>query len=330
MVIVTLICGILSYKIGFETPENTKYSYKENNSIGYKVYLKENNFFDTPFLEEDKTYITSLIDYIDANFAYRVQFNNFVSGNISYELIAEIKADKKSHDVGNYWTKTFTLVEKNTEEIRDRSSYEISLDQKIDYQMFNELLKSFIAEYGLIADSTLTVYLDVTGDVCVNDKNDSMDIASKVSLSLPLSELAIEGTIDINNNNIEKEIVTKNAEREKISLYMKLFFLLNLVLFFYFLFQCILIIKYRTKFFTYRKAVRKICSNYEGMIVKVQNASMREGGVLDVETFEDLVNVYNSIREPINLRYERDRAVFFIINNGNCYVYTIKKEDYDK
>ncbi len=330
MVIVALITGIVSYRIGFKAPENTKYSYKEDNSVGYKVFLKENSFFDSPYLEEGKTYITSLIDYINADFAYKVHFNNAVSGTINYQLNAQIRADKKNHEEGNYWTKTFTLVDKQTDVITNRKNYETTLSQKIDYQRFNELLQSFITEYGISADSTLIVYLDVTGDVRVNDRNDSMNIDSKVSLTMPLSELAIEGTIDVNNSNIEKEIITKNAEREKMQLYMKLLFLISIVLFFYFVFQCILIIKYRTKFFSYRKAVKKICSNYEGMIVRVQNASMKEGGVLDVESFEDLVNVYNSIREPINLRYEKDRAVFFIINNGNCYVYTIKKEDFDK
>jgi len=330
MAIVALIVGIVSYRIGFKAPENTRYSYKEDNSVDYKVFLKENSFFDSPYLEEGKTYITSLIDYIDADFAYKVSFNNAVSGTIHYQLNAQIRADKKNHEEGNYWTKTFTLVEKQTDVITNRQNYETTLSQKIDYQRFNELLQSFITEYGLSADSTLIVYLDVTGDVRVNDKNDSMDINSKVSLTMPLSELAIEGTIDVNNSNIEKEIITKNAEREKMQLYMKLLFLISIVLFFYFVFQCVLIIKYRTKFFSYRKAVKKICSNYEGMIVRVQNASMKESGVLDVESFEDLVNVYNSIREPINLRYEKDRAVFFIINNGNCYVYTIKKEDFDK
>ena len=277
MVIATLIGSIFSYRIGFNAPENVKYSYKENNSIDYKVYLKENNFFDSPYLSEGKTYITSLIDYIDANFVYDVNFSKPVTGVVNYVLIAQIRADKRNHEPGSYWIKDISLTDKKTDSLIDTKEHTIKLEQQIDYQRFNELLKSFIAEYGLAADSKLVVYLDVTGDVTVNNQNDSMDIDSKVSLTLPLSELAVEGTIDVNNNNIEKEIVTINAEKEKLQLYMKLLFLVCIILFLYFLFQCILIVKYRTKFFSYRKAVKKICSNYEGMIVKVHNASMKEG-----------------------------------------------------
>ena len=46
-------------------------NYVENSSIDYKVYLKKNNYFDTPFLEKNKVYITSLIDYIDIDFSYK-------------------------------------------------------------------------------------------------------------------------------------------------------------------------------------------------------------------------------------------------------------------
>ena len=43
-------------------------TYKENSSINYKVYLKENQFFEKEYAEEKKQYIASLIEYIKADF----------------------------------------------------------------------------------------------------------------------------------------------------------------------------------------------------------------------------------------------------------------------
>ena len=43
--------------------------------MDYKVFLKENNDFETPFLEKDKKYIASLIDHIDIDYKYAFKSN---------------------------------------------------------------------------------------------------------------------------------------------------------------------------------------------------------------------------------------------------------------
>ena len=62
-----IVLNVVMYRKGFYKANVESIMYKEDNSINYKVYLKKNNFFDVPYLEEDKTYITSLIDYIKVN-----------------------------------------------------------------------------------------------------------------------------------------------------------------------------------------------------------------------------------------------------------------------
>ena len=44
--------------------------YEEKSNLDYKVYLKENQFYDTPYLPKDKKYISALINYIDSSFSY--------------------------------------------------------------------------------------------------------------------------------------------------------------------------------------------------------------------------------------------------------------------
>ena len=36
--------------------------YKEDNSVNYNVFLKENNYFESRVLDENRTYITIIID----------------------------------------------------------------------------------------------------------------------------------------------------------------------------------------------------------------------------------------------------------------------------
>ena len=73
-----LVCfflGVLFLYTGFQNKKTLSLKYKEDNDIDYKVYLKENAFFEEPFIEKGKTYITSLIDYIDADYSYNIFFD---------------------------------------------------------------------------------------------------------------------------------------------------------------------------------------------------------------------------------------------------------------
>src|SRR5574344_2275478 len=60
-----------------------KITYSVIDNIDYKVYLKDNNFFETPYLEKDSTYISSLIKYIDVVFEYETDYSKPISGKYS-------------------------------------------------------------------------------------------------------------------------------------------------------------------------------------------------------------------------------------------------------
>ena len=325
--ILLLILGIVFFYFGFKECNEIRYSYKEENSVDYKVYLKENSFFETPYLEQNKTYITSLINYIDTLYNYKIVFNKNVSGDINYKLMAEIKADKTSSDVGNYWTKTYTLQETKTDKIENSNSHEIHISQTINYNEYNDLLNSFIKEYSLQADSSLRIYLEVTGTVKVSDTNDFMNINSDLNLTVPLSKLAIEGKIDTQSKNNEKEIIKKAEENEPYKNLFKILFIFVIILFIYKTLRYVLFLVNKDKYLSYRDRIKKINYEYEDIITKVKKININNLSIIYVEEFEDLINVYNSIKEPINFLYGNDKSQFFIIKGNSCYMYIICKED---
>ena len=65
-------------------------TYKENSSINYKVYLKENQFFEKEYAEEKKQYIASLIEYIKADFNYTIDIEK---ENVDFQYVYGIKAE---------------------------------------------------------------------------------------------------------------------------------------------------------------------------------------------------------------------------------------------
>ena len=327
---IMLVVAIISGSYGFKKPQNVKYTYQENNSVNYKVYYVPNNYFEEKYLGEGKSYITSLIDYIEATFNYNIRFSSKVNGKIDYQVVAEAKSDRKDAGTGNFITKRYILSPLKTEELKDVEQYDISVSQKIDYNSYNNLMSAFVSEYGLTANSYLNVFLEVRGTTKVSGTNVEEGINTDVMLTIPLSQVAIDAKIDVSNSNLVREIQENDSTTIKLRLFMKILFVVCVVALFHLLVRCGRIIKYRTKFFSYRKAVNKIYNNYSGLISKVDSVPSDDYNVIHVESFDDILNVNNNTRQPINLKYEKECSHFYIINGKSLYIYTMNKKDFEE
>ena len=76
LIIVIMICSLSLLFLYFNKTKDYYVSYKETSYLDYKVYLKENDFFETNYLEKENQYIASLIDHINANFNYKLNIEN--------------------------------------------------------------------------------------------------------------------------------------------------------------------------------------------------------------------------------------------------------------
>ena len=323
--IIILILGIVSFCFGFKKCGCEEYYYTENSVVDYKVYLKKNSFFDKPYLEKNKTYITSLIDYIDADFKYNVKFENKVNGQITYQLIATIKADKTGSEIGNYWTKEYELTKLETAELKQQKDLTLELNNKIDYNNYNKILKQFIKEYDLDSDSILKVSLVINGGLKEIDSKQPIELATEVSMEMPLSKKAIEGKINVQSNS-ERDKKVSIDRFEGIRNIVKILFYIEVVIFCYNLFQYIQGITTKVSKLSYRDKVKRIASEYESIIAVIKSPNIDNYSIIDVITMDDLINIYNNTREPINFWYGIEKSMFFIINNSTCYVYTIVNE----
>ena len=107
LILVLFIVSIVLLSYGFIKKEYISVNYSEDNSINYKVYLNQNNYFNTPYLEENRTYIANLINYLDIDFHYNLKLSEKLNGNYKYSIIAKVKANKANGEKGNYWTKDY-------------------------------------------------------------------------------------------------------------------------------------------------------------------------------------------------------------------------------
>ena len=327
-IISLILLGIAFYLFGFNDSKCIKYSYYEDNVIDYKVYLKENAFFETKYLGKDKTYITSLIDYLALKFDYNIRFNEYVSGKLKYNIVATISAEKNNNQIGSYWEKTFMLTEPKYYIIENKKEISIVENIDIDYQKYNELLTSFVETYKISSDGFLKVSLIVDGDPKITP-NDTLPVSNEISLKIPLSKIAVEAEINTNSNNKEKEITRTIRDNDSKYIVFKILFLIDVLLIIYLLFRYFYHIARNRKLSSYNDNVQKIINDYSSIMVRTSTLNLKTLNRIKVSSFDDLLVVYNDVRTPIHYLEKKGKTEFIIIFEKMAWIYTILEEDYE-
>ncbi len=326
--ILVIILNVVMYKKGFYKTNVETIMYKENNSIHYKVYYKKNDFYETKFIEEDKTYITSLINYIKVSYNYNIQFDSVVSGSYKYYVLATVEANKPNNEVGNYWTKNYKLTDEKKISIDKSTEYSINQDIKIDYNKYNNALNEFKSTLGIATSGVLKVYLVVESDL--TSKGMKVDIPSSLVLRMPLSEKTIEATIDTSAKNNIKEItriVETSAQKSKKLIALGISFIIELTI----LIALTLINRKNRMANAFENTINKYLDTYDSIIVNIDKfPTLSNYNVIEVSSFDELLDAHSEVRMPINFYKYNSRTCYFILmNDKTIWKYTMRKSDFD-
>ena len=325
-----LISGIVLIILGFNDKETINLNYEENNEIHYKVYLKNNDFFDTPYLEENRTYIANLIDYIDINYHYEAKFNRALTGNVNYKYVAIVRANKKEGN-GYYWEKEYDLTKSKKLDIKDNVNISIDDNIKVNYNTYNEILSNFKKEYGLSTDGELKIAMKIDDEATFAKIENPVTINSEISLSVPLLEQSLE--VSINKDAATENNILEIKEKSDRPAYLifKITGIILIIIGIAGLIDTIKNLKFFKKHKMYEITLDKIEKNYDSIIANINNLPDVEGlKIIEVSTFEELIDVYNEVRMPINYyqNEEKTECIFIIINDGIAWVYSLRKSDF--
>ena len=318
--IVLIFIITASLIISTATSKETKdIIYTENSKLDYKVYLKENEFFEKDYLEEDNQYIASLIDYISANFNYELSSEaEDVDFKYTYKVLAEVNVvDSKTSNP--LFQRTDELIE--LKELKGNTDTKVKINEnlRIDYNKYNDMTKDFMNQYD-VGESLATVAINLYVDL-VDDKAASKTPA--VSLTIPLTTKIM--AIDMESNTVNaNNIVSKSTETNR-----NLFISLLLVLLDAFLvYKLVRFIKdTKDQKSVYNMALRKIMSNYGSYIQKLNNElPFDDCQLLEIKSFEDLLQIRETINKPILMTEKASvmESYFFIPNGKDVYVYEFK------
>lgn len=333
VIIVVSIITLTFFLVYINHSKKQYIDYSEKSNVDYKVFLKDNDFFETKYLEKGNQYIASLINYISADFDYKMSLEeNDVLYRYSYRIEALVSVKEKSTNNDIYSANKLLLEEE--EKTTDTSNLEISEKVNVDYNYYNELIKKFINIYGLDnTESSLTIsmYINTVGicdDTVVTEKEDPV-----ISLVIPLTTNTV--AIDISDNLVDNNSVMlcKNLypNNGALLVFGVLFAVLDISL-------VVFVVRYEVKTRTaeniYEREMKKILNNYSSYIQSLGNDfNFKDYQLLKVNTFTDMLEIRDTIKQPILMREDPDKLSAYFVIPGDTkilYIYRLKVNKKDE
>ncbi len=321
-----LIIGVAFIWLSLNDKITLDIKYDGDNSIKYNVYLKENPFFETEYLPEGRTYIASLIDYLDVFFHYNVVYNRKLTGTFKYKIIALVRANKKEGS-GYYWEKEYDLSEEKKLNVQDSESISIDEAIKVNYSTYNDVLNKFKKEYGIDTDGELKIIMKIDNVSQFENIEKSIETSSEINITIPLLERAIDISINEDSSNMSNVLSVDEKSNSPMFLILKVIgglFIIGSI------FGFIIITKRNIEFKRenlYEIRLNEILSNYDSIIANIMTIpSMTGFKKIEVSTFEEMLDVYNEVRMPINYYKSKDKSTFIIINDSIMWLYELKKK----
>ena len=343
--IILIIAFIPLEIVSREKAKNVEINYNQQATIDYKVYLKENDFYEDDYLGKGKEYVASLIDNIvvDVDYNFSLDKQSLNNGRIdfegktyaiSYELYGELVIMKeRTNNV--IFSHKYPFVEKYTQYFIMEQETSIENQVKIDYAEYNNFAKQFIYTYDLDRQgvySSLIIHMNANIGSVYDEKGIERTVNHFETLNIPLTEetidISFQSSVPNNGNQLLFEVNENGQPYGYIGLScLALGFIVILTAIIYALLTRNYDIEYDIK-------IKRLVTTFKSYIQKITTKFCDDGyQVLKVSEFNELLDIRDTLQAPILMYENFDRTMSeFVIPTPSklLYVFEIKVEDYDE
>ena len=306
-------------------------NYREKSNLDYKVYLKNNEFYDSEYLGKGMSYVASLIDKITADFNYTFDIDKESNIDFDYDITAELVISDASKN-NTFLKKNYTLLQNTKENMTSSKEHTIKKSIDIDYDYYNKIANKFRISYGVETTSDLNIYLNIHEK---NSKNNSFNIENKsvMALTIPLSQKAINITLDYKDINKTSQVI-KNSE---IIINNYIYLALGTTLILLGILELIhlthLLLLTKNKKTNYDRYINKILNEYDRLIVETTTGpNTQDKNIIKINKFNELLDVRDNLKLPIKyfVVNKHQKCQFYIDHEEELYVLTIKEVDIEE
>lgn len=318
VIVFGLGCFLVFNYVNLKKGDTVKYS--EVSNLSYKVCLLENDVYDNQCLESGMTYNSLLVDKVNANFLYNVDF----SEDIDYQLYYHVMLYSKIYDGDNtdkilYEDKEL-LVDKTLINRMDKK-INFTTDVLIDFKKYNDFVKNYKSKYSSDSKASLEVVLYL-------DEFDEERSISTITIPLGEKNFEIDYTTTNNKNKsvqIENDVMNTEAD---LNLFLGSFLIIISLLLDL---RMVRLVKTTfSKKSKYELELTRILREYNKHIVNVSESyvSDSEKNIIKVESFEELIDASTIIKKPILYsKVNNVKSEFIVDDVDKIYKYTLKEVD---
>lgn len=330
VIFVGLVLGSFTNQIN-ELYKESKFNIRENGYINYEIELKNNQYYTEDVLGMDRAYVPELVDKINLNFNYNFYSEEYV--DIKFDNIIKydfIVLDDKTNAV----LYESTTTEAKTHKLLKDKSIKYVDNVVIDYNKFKEKFDNLVLYYG----NDITGYLNVSNTI---DKNSEMDVLDGYLNSDRVYSVRIPVTNKVFSINLEDESKIKNTievySESKLNKANALLIVTTIILCALFVGVFLIFVKLisllGSKTSKYDKYVNGLLREYDSVIVETMvYPSDPELNKISVKSFKEILDAHDLVKKPI-MYYNvvnHMKCIFYVLDNKNLYVYTVKEVDIEK
>ncbi len=326
--LILIIAGtiLLIKSLDFGNEKIIKYS--EKSDLDYRVYLEKNDFYENEYLGKDMLYVASLINKIEVDFDYNFESEDKEDLVFDYKIVGKLSISNPT-GTKSYFEKTYVLLDNKTVDMKAARTKNIKETISVDYPYYNSLANGFKNQYGVDSDSKLTIYM-LIGKKNAANSDFSLDSSSTMSLDIPLSERAVDISLDYKKINETSNIIKKSKLSVKdfipligaivligLALMMMVKGMRNLNLL-------------KVKKSEYDKYVNKILKEYDRLIAESSTLlSFEDREIISISKFSELLDIHDNLQVPI-MYYEvteHELCYFYISHNNVIYIMKVDAEN---
>lgn len=331
LILFLIAISMIFFNQALEDTSGQLITYKENSKLDYKVNLKKNDFYEEDFLGKDMIYVASLIDKIDVDFDYLFKIAEKSDINFDYDVVGKLSITD-TDGKNTFFEKNYVLSKNQKNYIRDKNKFKLDKKISIDYGTYNNLANKFRTSYGIDTKSNLVVYLNIHKKG-INEEMSRLNDVSQMSITIPLSEKAVNIKMDYKEINKSSQFYAKPTKTINDYIYIGLGSLFALIALIYLINMIRFILKGRYKLSSYDKYIKKLLNEYDRLIVETKTEPItKDKNLVEISSFEELLDVRDNLNLPIKYYIVNDhhKANFYINHNDELYLYIVKSTDIEK
>ena len=331
LLVLTLVIGLYLLLTSFIFVKAHIINYQQSSNIDYKVYLKDNNFYDEDYLDKNMSYISSLIKNVKATFNYDFELEEKSNIDFTYEING-ILTIKDINGKNAFYQKKYSLLNSKEKKLENDNKFSINENLIIDYDYYNSIANEFRSRFGVNTVSNFTIVLSINAK---NNNNElSINNKKEMSMTIPLSEREVKIDISTAETN-DKQSIVKPSEVRMTSKYKLIFGTICTVISIVTLYGTIkLLFIYYPKKSKYDIYISKILKEYDRFIVNTSTkpSLSDDDKIVEIKAFQELLDVRDNLKLPIKYYNAEDhhKSVFYITNDREVYINTVNSNDFEK